>query len=310
LARLKKLYEVDVKENSHSISNVAVIFRGTAQRFSFLALILLAGALMVLGKVDVVVMERVRTNVTDAISPILNVLSKPAETINTMINEVWALYNVREENLLLKQEKSRLLQWQVVAQKLEAENKNLRKLLNFSVEAVAGFITARVIADTGGAFANSVVINVGKKSGVLEGQSAITGEGLVGRVTDVGDRSSRVLLITDLNSRIPVVIQSSQARAIMAGDNTHQPRLIHVSPGALVSQGDRIVTSGHGGAFPPGIPVGLVASVNVNGTSIKPFVDRFRVTHLRVLDYGLTGIVQMPPIHGLRAVPGGNRRRD
>jgi rod shape-determining protein MreC len=255
-------------------------------------------------------MDSIRTNVTDATAPILDVLSKPVATVNQMISEAWSLYNVYEENTMLKQDQGHLLQWQVVAKKLEAENKNLRKLLNFPVEPAAGFITARVIADTGGAFANSLVINVGNNSGVRKGQSTITGEGLLGRVTDVGKRSSRILLITDLNSRIPVVIQSSQARAIMAGNNTHQPRLIHLSPGALVGQGDLIVTSGHGGAFPPGIPVGLVASVNVNGTSIEPFVDRSRVTHLRILDYGLTGIVEPPPIHRLLAAPGGKRRRN
>ena len=291
-----------MEDNSHSIKTTVAPIRVMAQRFSFLALILLAVALMVLGKLDANVMEIARMNVTDAVSPILNVLSKPVKTVNQLINEVLGVYNIREKNILLKQEKDRLLQWQMLARKLKVENRNLRNLLNFPVDPAAGFITARVIADTGGAFANSVVINVGNKSGVLKGQPTITGEGLVGRVTDVGKRSSRVLLITDLNSRIPVVIQSSQARAIMAGDNSYQPRLIYLSPGALVSQGDRIVTSGHGGAFPPGIPVGLVASVNVNGTRIKPFVDRYRVTHLRVLDYGLTGIVETPP--------GGNKRRD
>jgi rod shape-determining protein MreC len=291
-----------VEDNSHSIKTTVAPIRVMAQRFSFLALILLAVALMVLGKLDANVMEIARMNVTDAVSPILNVLSKPVKTVNQLINEVLGVYNIREKNILLKQEKDRLLQWQMLARKLKVENRNLRNLLNFPVDPAAGFITARVIADTGGAFANSVVINVGNKSGVLKGQPTITGEGLVGRVTDVGKRSSRVLLITDLNSRIPVVIQSSQARAIMAGDNSYQPRLIYLSPGALVSQGDRIVTSGHGGAFPPGIPVGLVASVNVNGTRIKPFVERYRVTHLRVLDYGLTGIVETPP--------GGNKRRD
>ena len=291
-----------MKDNSHSIKTTVAPIRVMAQRFSFLALILLAVALMALGKLDANVMEIARMNVTDAVSPILNVLSKPVKTVNQLINEVLGVYNIREKNILLKQEKDRLLQWQMLARKLKVENRNLRNLLNFPVDPAAGFITARVIADTGGAFANSVVINVGNKSGVLKGQPTITGEGLVGRVTDVGKRSSRVLLITDLNSRIPVVIQSSQARAIMAGDNSYQPRLIYLSPGALVSQGDRIVTSGHGGAFPPGIPVGLVASVDVNGTRIKPFVDRYRVTHLRVLDYGLTGIVETPP--------GGNKRRD
>jgi rod shape-determining protein MreC len=299
-----------VKDNSHTISRIAAPIRGMAQRFSFMALILLAVALMMLGKVDIGLMESVRANVTDAATPILDVISKPIVSVNKMISEVKDFYSVREENLILKQEKDRLLQWQAAARKLEIENKNLRGLLNFPVEPAAGFITARAIADTGGAFANSVVINAGNKSGIRKGQATITGEGLVGRVTDVGARSSRVLLITDLNSRIPVVLQSSQARAILAGDNTHRPKLIHLSPGASISQGDRIVTSGHGGAFPPGLPVGLVASVNEKGINIEPFVQRSRVTYLRILDYGLTGIVETPPIRELPASTGNKKTRN
>ncbi|MGY9062526.1 MAG: rod shape-determining protein MreC [Rhodospirillales bacterium] len=299
-----------MKDNSHTISRIAAPIRGMAQRFSFMALILLAVALMMLGKVDIGLMESVRANVTDAATPILDVISKPIVSVNKMISEAKDFYSVREENLILKQEKDRLLQWQAAARKLEIENKNLRGLLNFPVEPAAGFITARAIADTGGAFANSVVINAGNKSGIRKGQATITGEGLVGRVTDVGARSSRVLLITDLNSRIPVVLQSSQARAILAGDNTHRPKLIHLSPGASISQGDRIVTSGHGGAFPPGLPVGLVASVNEKGINIEPFVQRSRVTYLRILDYGLTGIVETPPIRELPASTGNKKTRN
>ena len=299
-----------MKDNSHTISRIAAPIRGMAQRFSFMALILLAVALMMLGKVDIGLMESVRANVTDAATPILDVISKPIVSVNKMISEAKDFYSVREENLILKQEKDRLLQWQAAARKLEIENKNLRGLLNFPVEPAAGFITARAIADTGGAFANSVVINAGNKSGIRKGQATITGEGLVGRVTDVGARSSRVLLITDLNSRIPVVLQSSQARAILAGDNTHRPKLIHLSPGASISQGDRIVTSGHGGAFPPGLPVGLVASVNEKGINIEPFVDLSRVTYLRILDYGLNGIVETPPIRELPASLGNKKTRN
>jgi rod shape-determining protein MreC len=107
-----------------------------------------------------------------------------------------------------------------------------------------------------------------------------------------------------------VVLQSSQARAILAGDNTHRPKLIHLSPGASISQGDRIVTSGHGGAFPPGLPVGLVASVNEKGINIEPFVQRSRVTYLRILDYGLTGIVETPPIRELPASTGNKKTRN
>lgn len=287
-----------MKDNSPSISRIAAPIRNVAQRFAFMALLLAAFALMMLGKIDVVIMEKIRTHVTDAVTPILNVVSKPVASFNDMVREAKSLYAVRDENLRLKEENARLLQWQAAARKLNAENKNLRELLNFVADPQASYISARVIADTGGAFANSAIINAGDRVGVRKGQAAITGDGLVGRVTDVGARSARVLLISDLNSRIPVVIQSSQARAIMAGDNSHRPRLIHLAPGALVSQGDRIVTSGHGGAFPPGLPVGVVASVSDQGISIEPYVDRSRLSHLRILDYGLTGIVETPPDGG------------
>ncbi|MFB0991699.1 MAG: rod shape-determining protein MreC, partial [Rhodospirillales bacterium] len=91
---------------------------------------------------------------------------------------------------------------------------------------------------------------------------------------------------------------------------TYRPKLIYLSPGASISQGDRIVTSGHGGAFPPGLPVGLVASVNEKGIDIEPFVDLSRVTYLRILDYGLTGIVETPPIRGLPASTGNKKTRN
>jgi len=298
-----------VKDHSHSISRIAAPIRNVTQRFAFMVLLLAAVALMMFGKVDGALMERLRANVTDAVTPILNVISKPVVSFNNIRREVQGLLAVREENHRLIEEKARLLQWQAAARKLDAENKSLRGLLNFVSDPQASFITARVIADTGGAFANSAVINAGERVGVRKGQAAITGDGLVGRVTDVGERSARVLLISDLNSRIPVVIQSSHARAILAGDNSRRPRLIHLAPGALVSQGDRIVTSGHGGAFPPGLPVGVVASVDDKGISIEPFVDRSRITYLRILDYGLTGIVEAPPIEGAAIAMRGKKIR-
>lgn len=299
-----------MKDNSYSISRIAAPIRGVAQRFAFMALVLGAFALMLLGKVDIVLMEQVRASVTDAVTPILDVLSKPIESAGKLVDDAKGIYAVHEENERLKLEKARLLQWQAVARKLESENKNLRGLLNFVADPEASFVTARVVADTGGAFANSVVINAGEKAGVRKGQAAITGDGLVGRVTNVGARSARVLLISDLNSRIPVIVQSNQARAILAGDNTDRPRLIHLSPGVLVNQGDRIVTSGHGGAFPPGLPVGVVAAVSDQGISIEPFVDRARVNYLRVLDYGLTGIVEVPPLRNTVAAQSGKKQRE
>jgi len=120
----------------------------------------------------------------------------------------------------------------------------------------------------------------------------VTGDGLVGRVAGVGTRSTRVILITDLNSHIPVLVERTRTRAILAGDNSEVLRLIRLPPGAEVSPGDRVVTSGHGDAFPPGLPVGVVASVGDAGIGVQPFVERSRLEYVRVVDFGLRGILQ------------------
>jgi len=284
-----------LKDSPRLLSGLSQPARTMAQRLVYLALVLLSVAVMILGKVDASKMERVRVVVTDAVAPILDGISRPVESINRFVAEARELYAIRAVDAKLKQENVRLLQWQTVARKLEAENAALRKLVNFVPDKKARFISARVIADAGGAFANSVLLNAGERDGVRKGQAAITGDGLTGRITSVGMRSSRVILITDLNSRIPVVVQPGDVRAIMTGDNSQHPRLIHLAPGSVVGPGDRVVTSGDGGAFPPGLPVGRVLSNSDQGILVQPFVDSARLGFVRLLDYGLKGIVETPP---------------
>jgi rod shape-determining protein MreC len=293
-----------VKERSRFTHRVSAPIRGLGHRFAFLALVIAAFTLMLVGKADVAMMERFRTQVTDAVAPILDVMSRPVATANEVISEVRALGVIAAENRNLRLDKERLLHWQVVARKLEAENKALRAQLNYTPAPEASYVTARVIADTGGAFAQSLLLNVGVQPGIAKGQAVVTGDGLVGRIAGVGDRSTRILLITDLNSRIPVLIEATRTRAILAGNNSNRLRLIHLPPGSSVSPGDRVVTSGHGGAFPVGLPVGLVDSVSDSGISVKPFVTRDRLEYVRVLDYGLKGIIDSPRAAG-ETVEGG-----
>ena len=285
-----------MKKGPHPFNHLAAPIKSLAQRFAFMALLLAAFALMMLGRVDAALMERVRTRITDVVAPILDLVSQPIKSLNMTVGQVREIYQVLEENAELREQNARLLQWQATARRLEAENIALHSLLNFVPGPEASVITARVIADTGGAFAHSLVLNAGSRNNVRKGQAAVTGDGLVGRIAGVGTRSSRLLLITDLNSRIPVLVESVRTRAILAGNNSDQPRLLHLPSGATVGRGDRIVTSGHGGAFPVGLPVGVVASVNENGIGIQPFVTRNRLEYVRVLDYGLSGILKIAPV--------------
>ena len=264
------------------------------QRFAYLSLIGLTAALMLIGKADTVLVERARDAVTDAVTPVLRVMSEPAAVVADFVNNLRELAAIREENAELREANGRLLQWQSVAQKLESENKSLRGLSALVPEPSATFVTARVVADTGGAFAQSILITAGEQSGVHKGQVVITGEGLVGRVMQAGLYSARVLLITDINSRIPVLVGEAGNRAILAGDNSLRPRLLFLSNKSAAAPGDKIVTSGDAEAFPPGIPIGQVSRVDEGAVEVEPFVVRDKIQHVRVADFGLSGILAQP----------------
>ena len=268
------------------------------QRFAFVSLIVATFALMLIGKADTVLVERARTAVTDAVAPILRLMSEPAAAIANAVDDIRELAAIRRENTTLRVDNARLLQWQSAAQKLESENRNLRALLAFVPEPSARFVTARVVADTGGAFAQSLIVMAGGNDGVTKGHIVMSGEGLVGRVMQAGVHSSRVLLITDINSRIPVLVSDSGTRAILAGDNHSRPRLLYVGSKSVVAPGDKVVTSGDAKAFPVGLPIGKVASIDEGVIEVEPNMTRNRLLYVRVIDSGLEGaLIGVPRKH-------------
>lgn len=284
----------------------AAPLKAAAQRFAFLLLIASAVGLIVLGKADAVLVERLRATVTDAFAPILAALSRPLATIEGGIEEVREAVHLRSENQRLREANARLGQWEQVARALAAQNQALRETLSFVPHDEQRNIAGRVIADSGGAFVRSLLVDAGSRDGVAKGQAVAVGQGLIGRVAEVGEISSRVLLITDLNSRIPVVIESTRDHAILAGDNSGRPRLLYLPPNLNLVPGERIVTSGDGGAFPPGLPIGAVASTGEGVVRVEPFANWSRIEYVRIIDYGLKGILgpldPMPaPARGKRA---------
>jgi len=284
-----------MKARSEAVFRFAAPLRAAVARFAFLSLVAACFALMLLGKGEIVVVERARTALLDLLAPVFGVLSQPAEAVSSAIGEAGQVLHVYRENRVLREQVTRLEHWQEAARRLDGENQALRALLNFPADPQTRSVTGRVIGDSGGSFVRSILVAVGGEQGVAKGQAAMTGEGLVGRVSEVGERSARILLITDLNSRIPVLIESTRERAVLAGDNTARPRLLYLSPDARLSPGDRVMTSGHGGALPAGLPVGVVAEVGERGVQVQPYVDWARLDFVRLLDYGLTGILPSVP---------------
>ncbi|MCG5241781.1 rod shape-determining protein MreC [Azospirillum doebereinerae] len=275
--------------SSGSVVRLAAPLRALAQRFSFLLLVFASIALMMVGKIESVSVDSARARVTDAFAPILDAISRPAATAARVIESAVEVENAFDENQRLKAENARLLQWKQAALRLETENASLRTLLRVTPEPSVSFITARVIATPGSSFVRTLVVTAGRRDGVRKGQAALAGAGLVGRVIEVGEWSSRVLLLTDINARVPVVLESSRQRAVLAGDNSDQAKLLYLPPESPVQVGERVVTSGHGGLFPPGLPVGVVTSASERGVRVLPNADLSRVEHLRLVDFGLPG---------------------
>jgi rod shape-determining protein MreC len=176
---------------------------------------------------------------------------------------------------------------------LNAENATLKGNLHWVPDPQLSYVTARVVADAGGVYARSVLLAVGPHSNIRHGEIALDADGLVGRVTEVGARSARVLLITDMNSRIPVTLEKNRARAILVGENTLYPRLLYLPDGVHPEEGERVVTSAEAGAFPAGLLVGTVHYAANQQIEVTPAADLARLEIVRIFDYGLSGIV--PP---------------
>ena len=272
---------------------LSIPLRQALSRLSLPLLIALAFGTMLLGKADALLAERARMALADLLTPIWGALQQPVWAMRNAVEEAEFLLNLRTETLHLREENERLRRWHAAALALEAENAMLRRQLAFVPDAMPVFQTARVVADGGGTYARAVLLAAGPNHGLRKGQIALDDRGLAGRVSEVGTRSARVLLATDINSRIPVALEGSRSRAIMVGTNGARPRLQHWPAGAVPQEGDRVVTSAEAAAFPAGLPVGIVHWTGAGAPEVELFARLDRLDLVRLFDYGLGGI--LPP---------------
>ncbi|HAX90818.1 MAG TPA: rod shape-determining protein MreC [Rhodospirillaceae bacterium] len=277
------------KRRSEWVYATALSWRVVLHRFSFALFFTLSLGLLVLGHTRPAVMDRARARFVDTVSPVLDVVARPLAMVDTMTARVQSYRSLLEENARLRTENAALVRWQNAALALENENKELRALLNYKPEPSLAFVTARVIADTGGGFLRSLIITAGSVDGVREGMAAMAGEALIGRVVEVGDWTSRVLLITDMSSRLPVVLMGTGEHAILSGDNTARPKLLYLPQESDVRIGTRVMTSGHGGIFPPNVPVGVVTAHENGAFEVTPMASMGRMNQIRLIDFNLAG---------------------
>lgn len=253
-------------------------------RGTTILLLFIASVLLLASFVRPQMSEGLRTGAGDLFMPIFSAISQPFQAAADMIGDVSGVSQMRAEITQLKSENERLREWYQTALMLQSENQSLQALLNLKVDPQHRFVTTRVVADSGSAYVKSFLIAAGQKDRVQKDQPVLAENGMIGRVIEAGRHSARVLLITDMNARVPILIEGSRQKAIMAGTNNDLPMLIHLPPDTEMKEGARVVTSGHGGVFPAGLPVGRIEKNARGDYFVRPFADMNRVTYVRVLD--------------------------
>ncbi len=272
----------------NGISTLGLSLKATVQRFAAALLVMTALGLVILGKADAPLITNWRIFLTDAVTPILAVIQQPVQAARNVIAEARAWTSLRAENVQLREENARLQTWRQLAVRYRYENRHLRHLLRMTRSPAPTFISARVVGDSGSPFVRTLLLAAGSENGIVPNQAVIAAGGLVGRIVEVGNRSARILLLTDLNSRVPVRLAGSGYRGILIGNNSPQPDLTYLPARAKAHPGDEVVTSGDGGLFPPGLPVGVVTRVMGTAVQVRPYVDDDKVEFVSVVRYRLT----------------------
>ncbi len=256
---------------------------GAAQA-SLVACGIIAIVIVLLGKAESPIFNSARARFTDWAAPLLEAVHGPLTSVQQWTEGLGQVFQVYRENIRLRQENAELHKWQEVALTLEQRVHRYELLVNAIPDPQLPSVAARVIGQSSRPFIKTMILSAGKSDAIRPGEAVLDDRGLVGRVYLSGEQTSWVLLLTDLNSHVPVVIQPSRRRAILTGDNSPSPFLeLDLGEGA-VKKGDRVFSSGDGGLLPPDLPVGQVV-IDHGELRVALFADVNASDYVHIVDY-------------------------
>jgi rod shape-determining protein MreC len=267
------------------MANAWKIARKSNAQLPLVIVIALAVVLVLLGKAQSGLFDRARAHATDLMAPLLQKARAPVAGFDRWIGSIGEIFSVYEQNLKLKEENARLRQWRNVAIVLQGRVGRYQALLHAVPDPQMNRVLARVIGRASRPFLQTMILDAGRGNQVLPGQAVMDARGMIGRIYLTGQRTSWVILLTDLNSRIPVTIAPRNIQAMMTGDNTATPALNMVSRTVTLHAGEQVISSGDGGLLPAGLPVGTVVSDGAGGWRVALLADAAASQDVEILNF-------------------------
>jgi rod shape-determining protein MreC len=223
----------------------------------------------------------------------LNGLHKIKNSVKDYLTSPFKRIFLREEeNIRLKTELSKMLKEQQIYREVFLENKRLRELLSLKEREHKYVTAARVIARSPDQWSNTLILDKGLLDGITKNMTAITNKGLVGKISDVSDSYSYLLLLTDINFSAAARLQESRTEGVISGTGFRKCQLKYIPYEEEVKKGDIVITSGLDSLFPQGIPVGYISNINKKGTGIFqdievfPFIESTKIEDVAIIKRG------------------------
>ena len=261
----------------------AFLKKGTKQRFSLIVLLLISVAFIILGKINFLPINYVKVGINEIVYRVSFVTSLPEKYIGYSFRSIEKHLNIYKNYNLIEEELKKIKNKKYETDFLKSENKRLKKILEDITYSSDGFI-AKVLIDKQSPFLKSIIINKGSKNGLTKGMAVLSDNYLIGKIVEVNYTTSRVLLLSDLNSRIPVSIEPGSIQSILFGDGKNSGKIHYTKDNTPIKIDSIVYTSGTGGLLKPGIPIGKIYS-NEKQHLVDFFIDFTQLRYVKVASY-------------------------
>ena len=241
----------------------AFLKKENKQKYSLSALILLTLAILILGKYEFKIINYSKISLKEIAYRSTFIFSTPENFIKKSFIATKNHFSVYEENKILKEKVKDLETEKYNSEFILIENQRLKETLN-ELNFSSNEILAKVIVDKQSPFLKSIIVNKGSKHGAKLGMAVLDKEYLVGKIVELNFTTSRVLLLSDLNSKIPVDILPNNIQSILSGTGKENGKIQYVKEETLIENENKVFTSGAGGIFKPGIPIGEIKNKQSN----------------------------------------------